>query len=272
MRGHFLRASLAGAAGWSPLSLGGLLQAWFDGKDSSTFTLNGSKVSEWRDKSSNLQHLSQAVDGNRPTLSGSNVVFNSGAASHVLISPSSATVSLRESSVHIVYLMRADWVGGGGIFTADGGNGTGHQGVDGFDIDNQDRQDKFVVRMGHQTISNIVNIGIIQNAPTVSLGMCSVRFSGGNAAVRLNGSINANSSASYSYLQMNARSTGAFGIGRGYNNGWTGIAAKATYREIVITDGAPSTEERQLIEGYLAHANGIQSLLPASHPYKVASP
>ena len=37
-------------------------------------------------------------------------------------------------------------------------------------------------------------------------------------------------------------------------------------------EGVPATDDRQRIEGYLAHKWGTTALLPAAHPYKSAAP
>lgn len=55
------------ASGFSPKSIAGL-QVWLDGSDSSTFTMNGSTVSEWRDKSGNSRHFSQATALRQPAV------------------------------------------------------------------------------------------------------------------------------------------------------------------------------------------------------------
>ncbi len=44
------------------------LAVWLDGSDSTTITLNGSTVSEWRDKSGNARHAAQATAAAQPTL------------------------------------------------------------------------------------------------------------------------------------------------------------------------------------------------------------
>ena len=54
------------ASGFNPKSLPGLI-GWWDAADSSTVTLNGSTVSEWRDKSNSGFHLSQATAANQPS-------------------------------------------------------------------------------------------------------------------------------------------------------------------------------------------------------------
>jgi hypothetical protein len=42
--------------------------------------------------------------------------------------------------------------------------------------------------------------------------------------------------------------------------------------EIIFYNSVISTNDRQKVEGYLAHKWGIQSSLPAGHPYKLAAP
>ena len=55
------------------------LIAWYDASDISTITLNGSKVSQWKDKSGHSGHLIQTTEANQPTyatnqVNGLNVV------------------------------------------------------------------------------------------------------------------------------------------------------------------------------------------------------
>ena len=52
--------------GFNPRSISGLY-AWYDAADSAAVTLNGSTVSEWRDKSGGGRHVSQGTAGSQPT-------------------------------------------------------------------------------------------------------------------------------------------------------------------------------------------------------------
>ena len=52
--------------GWTPLSISDC-EFWFDGQDELTFTLNGTKVITWADKSGNSRDVTQANDALRPT-------------------------------------------------------------------------------------------------------------------------------------------------------------------------------------------------------------
>lgn len=64
MNPRLLRPRAGGA--FTPKSIAGLA-LWLDGSDSTTMTLNGSTVSEWRDKSGNLRHATQATAASQPT-------------------------------------------------------------------------------------------------------------------------------------------------------------------------------------------------------------
>jgi len=71
-----LMTLFAGSAtsGFSPLSLPNLA-LWLDASDTSTITLDGSNnVSEWRDKSGNARHASQATTTQRPSYTSSNQI------------------------------------------------------------------------------------------------------------------------------------------------------------------------------------------------------
>ncbi len=70
-----LSSSQAHAVAWSPTTLGSSLALWLDASDASTITSSGGLVSEWRDKSGNNRHATQANAGNKPTTNGSAITF-----------------------------------------------------------------------------------------------------------------------------------------------------------------------------------------------------
>ncbi|MEY3004925.1 MAG: Cyanophage, partial [Pseudomonadota bacterium] len=55
-----------GPSAWTPADLGAGLALWLDADDAATITLNGSNVSQWRDKSGNGWHMGQAVASAQP--------------------------------------------------------------------------------------------------------------------------------------------------------------------------------------------------------------
>lgn len=50
------------------------------------------------------------------------------------------------------------------------------------------------------------------------------------------------------------------------------FSPEGKYGEEVCVEGAVTTEDRQTVEGYLAHRWGLESSLPGGHPYKAAAP
>ena len=66
------------------------LHLWLDGDDATTMTISGGLISQWRDKSSVGNHLSQATGSLQPTmgtLSGRPAVFFDGTGRYLLSSP-----------------------------------------------------------------------------------------------------------------------------------------------------------------------------------------
>lgn len=63
MSPRLLRPRAAG--GFDPRAISGLA-LWLDASDSTTVTLNGSNVSQWRDKSGNNRHAAQSTAANQP--------------------------------------------------------------------------------------------------------------------------------------------------------------------------------------------------------------
>lgn len=62
--------SLGFGTGFRPTQLSNL-EAWYDGADSNTITLNGSTVSSWGDKSGNGRNAAQATGAAQPTYTAS---------------------------------------------------------------------------------------------------------------------------------------------------------------------------------------------------------
>lgn len=68
-RFRFRRRSKVSEVFWTPAQLSTAL--WLDAADASTITLNGSTVSQWRDKSGNARNASQATAASQPAYSTS---------------------------------------------------------------------------------------------------------------------------------------------------------------------------------------------------------
>ena len=96
-----------------PLNINTTCEAWLDGKDASTFDLNGVNVITWSDKSGNGRDVTQAVDGQRPSydVSTGRVSFVAG-NSDFLQSTAFASALTQPNTVFIVANLAA---GGGAI-------------------------------------------------------------------------------------------------------------------------------------------------------------
>jgi hypothetical protein len=71
---------------------------WLDGADSTSITLSGSSVTQWNDKSGNAGNATQGSSGNRPTFTGSGVIFNASSSQYLNLNTTYA-------STHSVYIV-----------------------------------------------------------------------------------------------------------------------------------------------------------------------
>jgi len=69
-------------SGFSPQSVPGL-SLWLDGADSSSISVSGTSVTQWNDKSGNNGNATQGSAGQRPTFTGSGVVFNAASSQYL---------------------------------------------------------------------------------------------------------------------------------------------------------------------------------------------
>jgi hypothetical protein len=105
MSPRLLRPRESGA--FTPKSLSGL-QLWLDAADSSTVTLNGGNVSEWRDKSPSGINYSQATAAYQPGYStayknGKNAVRMGASATTYLVTGADPALSFRPATVFFVF-------------------------------------------------------------------------------------------------------------------------------------------------------------------------
>lgn len=225
---------------WTPQNLGSALAFWVDANNISSITLNGSTVSQWDDLSGNSRHLTQATPANQPTLiTGANNEVRSDGTDDVMSSPS---FSLTQPFARFSVLTRRT-TNTGSILNSLSGNPniplTNHSATQ------------------IQTFAG--NVGIVSNQ-TFSNGQTS------QFGEIFNG-------ASSSLFNNGTETTGNLGT-----NGMNGVRISGGtilttgFHSVLVMNRLPTTDERQRIEGYLAHRYGIQSSLPAGHPYLVSPP
>lgn len=266
---------------WTPAALGLLLVLWLDADDFSTITLNGSTVSQWRDKSGNGRHVSQndasaqpefAATGlnNKPTLR-----FNSPTAGRHLLS--SVNFPSMASGVSAIVVAQID--------TAANYNGYVSVGkmiasTSNFEFYRQGNED-----VGSPNSGNLVvaanrggsirfrvnnNTSPVAGAPHIAT---TVVGASNNALMSINGRENLASSVEEFGGTFIPQGTGIIRVGIGFLDANTTLCVmRGRISEIVMSASPWSTTDHQRLEGYLAWKWGMEANLPSEHPFKFTPP
>jgi hypothetical protein len=208
---------------------------WLDAADSETITLDGSgNVEQWDDKSGNDNHFSQATASYRPEIGTNGGISQNSTTSYKFLA-SNPTVN--------------------GLYAV------------------------VIVSKWYSTAGDYRHL-CIAHGDTASSGDLFSTSYGGQLVQDGDGWI---TGVETSPKNMNRYTTpvihffvpsGEAGMGYQTGNGG-GFPSRCFYGEhyeIIGLPTAPSTDERQKIEGYLAHKWGLESNLPADHPYKTIAP
>lgn len=237
---------LGGRKLWTPAALGSSLSLWLDADDALTITLNGSKVSQWGDKSGNNRNIFQSTPANQPTysateLNGGSLTF-SGTNWFTPLSFSLSSFSLilsgsiSQNATLIYYPI------GLGVNTGVSSRGT---------FNNQ----KFSLYNGSASLTSVEPVSL--NTPFMLFA------SGANGQRQL--SVNGGTV----YTDTFTQSVSGFSVGRREDGFWP---FSGDISEIVQTASVVSTENRQKLHGYLAHKRGLTANLPSDHPFKFTPP
>lgn len=258
--GHPYKNAAPTVVVWTPAQI--TTELWLDANDSSTITLNGSNVSQWRDKSGNSRHVSQATAANQPIytatgLNGKPVLTFGGNQVLNGTSPELANqTNLNFFGVSII-TSRTYAVGFGsggttnptsgirwGLFGngANVGDGIGWAGNSGTGLGN----------------------GLLLPASTP--------FQSSYIKTPTNWNVFLNGTVISGPIADTSSPTGTFNFRIGAEMSNAQYAASAVYGEFVVTRGALSTDNRQRLEGYLAWKWGLEANLPSGHPYKNSPP
>lgn len=233
---------------WSPSDLGSALALWLDADDTATFTLNGSSVVQWNDKSGNSRHASEGTAANQPTYKATDAVL--GGKPSVGAETPIGTIGLRTPS-----LTARSWfivaAYGTGVETQFPASPVYPTLLSGPGVNGIERAGMGLAAEAGWFSSAWAPYPFVNGAATVSLTalpmpMSILNFTG-SAAVTQNWNIGCNFNTP--------------------NRSWNGPLG-----EIVAASDILSTEDRQKLEGYLAHKWGLTANLPAEHPYKNSAP
>lgn len=242
----------------NPLAIQGL-QLWLDAADTSSMTLSGSTVTQWRDKSGvgNSPTVYSGVSystGQQNNLGTINLGNYSGSMTGTI------TPSLQNSVMSCFFVFKLN-----GTSSDNGSHSI-------LVFSNPGSGDLRTVeeRNGNFRFLTFNPSVVILSTPAIS-GSYVLWFSGQNTTnmyARLNGT-----SLTSASISTNTRNSSQYAIGTNLESplstptGWNGYVA-----EMVVYNSLLSVSQQEEIEGYLAWKWGLQGSLPVGHPYKSAGP
>lgn len=264
---------------WNPYHLGSALALWLDADDASTLTLNGSTVSQWRDKSGNARNLAQASAANQPTrtLNGMNgrtaLSFN---GTQWLFNPTNSPIlkNAAGGSLTVVANYGIDSLAGSTSVALLGGSGlkrissVRNAGNEGGTLRGDGR------RLDADSISSPTDPDAYANQTDVIQSVVN-NYTGNEISQFVNGA--SAGTATFSSGGGNSSDTDASTILVGGFSNTDGATLTSSQMhglvsEVVLTQGNISALDRQRLEGYLAHKWGLAANLPTDHPFKTSPP
>ena len=255
--GHRLRAYVRPSGGtWTPTDLPSLA-VWYDADTAGDFTLSGSDIVQWNDKSGNARHLSTLTG----TLTRQTNIQNGRA------------IVRGAGNAAIAYTAGSAWLTGAtfliGIATKATTGGPNYERlVSGGDHSTADNSGTGA----NLLISKQINPEMaVYGSPVSAISMDTWFTVIGYSAATLTGiTINGSTPATGSYTHsLNVRTLRLLGDVDSSGNStteWVGDVG-----ECVVATAYTSTD-REKLEGYIAHRWNLQSLLPGGHPYKTSPP
>lgn len=256
------------ASGFSPKSISGL-SLWLDAGDASTITLNGSNVSEWRDKSGGSPNASQATAASQPSytsaaINGRPAVDFNGTRSLTFASSTASFNYLHSSTGGVIFMV----VRPGATSNPDAyrpflinhGDSSSNTGI-GFVFDDRasaSRNNMLISTVNRGVGGQQAAAVLANNFFTTANAYCvlSVVLDCGNATASsrlrmyLNGTLNSTSNT-----QTNAASTG--NATQNMTIGSIGGSTEAAVAEMIFYQGVLGASQRVAVERYLGKKYGI---------------
>lgn len=249
--------TLSGGTAWTPAQLS--LTAWYDASDVSTIDEDGGAVSLWEDKSGNGLHLT-STSGREPT-TGTNTINGTNALDFTSDEMSTASnpfgTSVSDALVIAVHKVDND-NNQGTMFTLTGSDSSGsrwqchapYSGTAYFDCGGTGGANRINANYGTDTGDNVL-----------------VAFYGSTTDsvqhIYKNGELLVGDSSGHSI-----NTVGNIFVGSGESSSYQ----DTSIGEFIIINGTVSPEDRQNLEGYLAHKWGLAGSLPGGHPYEASPP
>jgi hypothetical protein len=241
---------------FTPAQLSGLV-LWMDPTDSTTLTLSGSSVTQWRDKSASGATFT-TVNGN-PTYTPSLInglpgIDLTNASGFI----SSATQTLTSSLTMAMILVVKSGIGAWGSFFTHGSRD--------LDIALERNSISAGTTLQFQTANDNSGANLTFTTDQVSLYLGTMTTGTSRFFERFGGGTTTTTTATNSSTITVGLQT--IRIGRSD----VGENCNSFIGEIVYYNRVLSTQERQRVEGYLAWKWGLQLSLPSTHPYSKFRP
>ena len=268
---------------WNPSMISTAL--WLDAADASTITTVSGGVSQWSDKSGNTRHATQATTGNRPatgtaTLNGRNVIRYDATDDFLSLSNTAGLTSA--TAFYFFGVRRSSVAAAADTVTARSflATATGVYFI-GADSSVSLSNETTVFLVGPDSSSggfSTPRSGATSTGYTRSANAAEIYHVFGQNTGTLFGA-RVNGSAVTSFVQDQAGGNRAPNICNpaltGFNVGGNGGASNGAivdFAEMLVLTTAPTLDNTQRIEGYLAHKWGLGANLPNDHPYKTIGP
>ena len=238
---------------FDPRSISGC-QLWLDAADSSTVTLSGANVTQWRDKSGNNQNAIQNVEGRYPSYTNSAIQTSVSGTSMFV---SNFTATFPNTVVMVSRRILSDGIGAviewganinsfpGLIVSPRNFDFYGERSASVWQQFYDDQSGRGVITYNTEGITYMY---ITSLTPTLRVN---------GSEIRTGYSVNTGSPTGSLTSQLNIGSRDQ-----------SSLFATVQYFEIIIYNGNLTTSQNQQVEGYLAWKWGLTSSLPATHPFK----
>lgn len=273
MSPRLLRPRLSGS--WTPARIGSSLALWLDASDASQIVLNGSNVSQWKDKSGNGRDFSQTSDA---TFQPVYVTGGSGINGLAAIQFDGINDRLQRTAdswaygypVNIFCVFNATSLGAAyngmfGFYSSGHGGGAVNAAGYGAFIKSNGKSAIYAVADSAQPNYDGNGAATYSTATTnvfaATIGDNSIQSWGNGTADGIN-------SGTWT-LRVNA---GVQPVSLGSDPGFNRFTNWKIGEALIVTGSAMTASLRQQIEGYLAWKWGSTSSLPSTHPYKTTRP
>lgn len=268
-RKHYLERILGGFQFgnlWTPAQIS--TELWLDAADASTITI-ATGVSQWNDKSGNARNATQATAAKQPTYSATGlnnlptIIFDGSNdfltnAYSFGNSPSSAYIVFQSSLANGTF---------GQIFMVSPNPSNVSIATELLYMNNIGGYTTITYKPPSLSNSALgVSTSVITTPQILSVAFDGSGTSPSDTAFSLNGTLQTSTTSG----PVGYSSELGFSIGGRPVQQTAFLNARIS--EFIFCSSFLSTNDRQLIEGYLAHKWGLTSSLPNDHPYKNAAP